>query len=295
MTVQPVLWTARLPGGSLRRSPIPFCVLTVVATISANALAAEPTGIRHVVIPHPSDQTRRIEYLWTAPGGDGPWPAILYLHGHQVGDRPGARRYLNPPLLEETARKGFVAVAVSQPGYGSSDGPPDFCGPYSQEAVRAVLAEMRKNPLVRADRIVLFGYSRGAIVGAMVATREPTLAGVILGAGVYDMRGAYDRLSEGPEGQESLRGNIRSETGATDEAFRIRSVLLSGAKISVPTLILHGEKDAVSTVYQARQLAKRMKEWGTEVELAIFPDAGHAIPREAREPHVERFLKRILR
>ncbi len=250
--------------------------------------------IRHEFLPHPSDAGRQVEFFWTAPRGEGPWPAILYVHGHQIGERPGARIYLNPPLLEQTAEEGFFAAAVSQPGYGRSDGPPDFCGPVSQSAVRRVLQALRENPRVDRNRIVLYGYSRGAIVASMVATQEPTLAGVILGGGVYDMQQAYQQMPEAPEGEESIRGNIRNETGATDEAFRQRSVLLSDVPISVPTLILHGEDDPVSPVGQARRLAEQLREWGTPVELAIFPGIAHGIPRPDRKPFVDQFLRRVL-
>lgn len=257
------------------------------------SLSAGEVHHEFLAAEHPEGQ-RRVEYFWTAPSGDGPWPAMVYVHGHQFPERPGARRYLNPPLLERTAADGFVAAAVSQPGYGQSDGPPDFCGPASQDAVRRVLQHLRRNPKVDPRRIVLYGYSRGAMTSSMVAAQEPSLAGVILGGGAYDLQDSYARLREGPPGRESLKANIRNEAGATPEAFRRRSALLSKQPIRVPTLILHGEDDPVAFVDQARRLEKRLKDAGTPVTLVVFPGVRHGIPRDQRKPHVAAFLKKHL-
>jgi pimeloyl-ACP methyl ester carboxylesterase len=84
------------------------------------------------------------------------------------------------------ARHGYVAAAVSQPGYGNSSGPPDYCVPYTQQATLVAIDFLRRQPFVRPDKVALFGYSRGAIVAAMVATLNPKLAAVVLGAGAYD-------------------------------------------------------------------------------------------------------------
>lgn len=266
--------------------------IPLFAALYVAALPAQE--VRHEFLPHPDHPNRRVEYFWTAPEGEGSWPAMLYVHGHQFPERPGARRYLDPPLLERTAAQGFVAAAVSQPGYGESDGPPDFCGPLSQSAVRRVLAELRRNPLVDKSRIVVYGYSRGAITSSMVAAQEPELAGVILGGGVYDMQDAYDRLGEMPPGEGGIKENIRNEAGATPEAFRQRSILLSGQLIRVPTLILHGEKDPVAFVDQARRLERRLREAGTPVTLVVFEGVEHGIPRDQRAPHVQSFLKKYV-
>ena len=81
------------------------------------------------------------------------------------------------------ATRGYVAAAVSQPGYGKSDGPPDYCGPFTQDAVQAAVEFLRRQTFIDPTRIALYGYSRGAIVASMVATK---VAAVVLGAGAYD-------------------------------------------------------------------------------------------------------------
>jgi len=117
------------------------------------------------------------------------------------------------------ASRGYVAAAVSQPGYGHSDGPPDFCGPFTQEAVLGVIDFLRTMPVVQPQKIALYGYSRGAIVASMVATQDPQLAAVVLGAGAYDFFRWY------PTPLPGINANIEREAGTSAEAFRARSAI----------------------------------------------------------------------
>jgi hypothetical protein len=34
-------------------------------------------------LPHRQHPSKQIEVLWTTPVGQGPWPAVLFIHGHQ--------------------------------------------------------------------------------------------------------------------------------------------------------------------------------------------------------------------
>ncbi len=61
------------------------------------------------------------------------------------------------------ASRGYVAAAVSQPGYGNSTGPPDFCGPVTQSAALDAIGFLRRQAFVNPNKIGLYGYSRGAI------------------------------------------------------------------------------------------------------------------------------------
>ena len=249
-----------------------------------------PTSVHRVVFPHADDPDRNVELYWTVPDGDGPWPAILYVHGHQSGeDKPGARLYADRGYLHSASERGLFAAAVSQPGYGDSDGPADYCGPRSQGAVATALAYLRAHPLVLERRIVLYGYSRGATTASMVAARETELCGVILGAGIYDLGARY--ADAGGGGLDAgLKANIRKEAGTSEDAFRARSALLADPPIRVPTLILHGERDEICSPAQAEQLADRLRAAGTPVTLVMFPDTGHGISSALSEAHENRFL-----
>ena len=215
----------------------------------------------------------KVELYLSTPAGDGPWPAILFVHGHQIDERPGARVFADVGRLTRLVDRGFVAAAVSMPGYGKTPGPPDYCGPRTQAAIEAALDHLADHPAVDRDRIALYGVSRGAIASAMVATRHAQFKALVLVAGMYDLAESY------PTGDPGLDQNIERETGATPDAFAARSALLHAEKIRAATLILHGENDVQGkSVDQARRLAAALRARGVDVREEIFPSVGHRIP-----------------
>lgn len=264
-----------------------FLWIFAVAELEARAL----DGAFRELLPHPTEAERQVELIWIEPEGEGPWPAVLFVHGHQFPERPGGRVYIERRVLQELAAHGYLAAAVSQPGYGASDGPPDFCGPVSQGAVRGALTALRGHPRVDADRIALYGGSRGAIVSSMVATVEPTLAALVLRGGIYDLEDAYHRMPDDFGGKH----NLEKEAGTSKQAFLDRSATLAPDEIYVPTLFFHGQQDPISPVDHARRLARRIHRAGTPVELAIFQDVGHRIPWELRRDKLLEFLEKSLR
>lgn len=224
-------------------------------------------------LQHPDNQDARVELYWTQPDGEERNPAILFIHGHQWPERPGGLDYIQYGRLARIRDKGYVAAAVSQPGYGESDGPPDFCGPFTQKAVLAAIRFLRKQPFVNPDKIGLMGYSRGAIVASMVATKDTRLAAVALAAGMYDVKSGY------PTGIRVFDRNIRREAGTSDEAFKARSAVHHAERIKSPILLLHGAQDNRISVEQAEQFAEKLKAHDIPLVLQIFYWHGHRLPR----------------
>jgi dipeptidyl aminopeptidase/acylaminoacyl peptidase len=125
-----------------------------------------------------------------------------------------------------------VAAALSQPGYGNCGGQPDFCGPFTQQAALVALDFLRQQTFVKPGKIALFGYSRGAIVAAMVATQDQSLAAAPLGAGCYDFF-TWNPTTPG------IAWNIAEEAGTSSEAYLARSAIYHAEKIKAPGLLLH--------------------------------------------------------
>ena len=245
--------------------------------------------VRREFLPHSKDGNKKIELFWTKPAGDGPYPAVLLIHGHQEQVRNGGEAFVRTGRLGILARQGYVAASLSQPGYGNSDGPPDYCGPFTQDAGLVALNFLRKQPFVNPNKVALYGYSRGAIVASMVATRDPKLAVVVLGAGAYDFFSWY------PTPLRGIDANIRHEAGTSAEAFRARSAIYHVDKIKAPVLLLHGAQDERIPVRQAEAFFDRLRANGIAVKTKIFPNAGHGIPIDEQYSEIYPFLEEFLR
>lgn len=271
------------------------------AAVSAS-LACSPQS--HVIdraapqtIPHPDDPAGTIEFFVRKPTGIGPWPAVVFLHGHQERIRPGGRDFVEWGVLDRFAERGYVAVAVSQPGYGNSSGPPDFSGPFTQAAVSAVLAYLRSDGSVAGDRIVIQGISRGAIVAGRVAARDPAIAGIVLISGVYDLPRyvGHSRQGEQSARRTSVLRAIAAETPGTPGALKERSVLDVATSIRAAALIMNGEQDDRTDPSQAEGLAQAIRSNGGSARAIIFPGLGHHIPPEVRDKEIDAFVDELLK
>ena len=286
------------------RLPIASAVMLILFLLLPDiGLAARRGGVEQTFLQHPTAPDRQVELYWQAPQGSGRTPALLFVHGHQYkgrvhghrfDGRPGGLAHITRGDFRHYARLGLVVAAVSQPGYGSSDGPPDFCGPLSQQAVHAAIAFLREHPRVDPDRIVLFGHSRGAVVSSVVATEDDRLAGIILRGGIYDLEDAYKRLDPETTLGAAIRANIDRESGGTRADFVARSALAQGSVGRAPTLFLHGENDDRSPTEHVRALAARLKSVGTPAVVHLFRDHVHRLPSAVERPLVAQFLRQFI-
>ncbi len=274
----------------------------VILASSCGSLAAQVNpgpvsapAIQTEYFTHPDNENKKIEVFWAKPDRSTPSPAIILLHGHQEPERPGGKVYVDTGVLEQMAAAGYVAIAISQPGYGGSDGPPDYCGPFTQRAVLHVIQEFRRRPFVRPREIAIQGVSRGAMVAAMVAAQDSQLAAVVLISGLFDLSRIL-KVADSSLLAKAMAANLRFETnGAGEKALRERSALFVADNIRVPTLILNGAKDDRTDPELAKQLAAKIQAHGTPTEAVIYPDYGHSIPPEERSKVVGPFLSRYLK
>lgn len=243
-------------------------------------------------IPHPDDPSKKVEYFLEKPKGNGPWPAIVLLHGHQEWPMAGGKDFVKWGVLDEFAVRGYLAVSISQPGYGGSTGPADFCGPFTQHAVAAVIAKLRTEGYIKENRIVIQGISRGALVAGLVAAHDPSIRGIVLISGLYDLP-AYAGHAKSAMAI-SIVGSMKSETGGTAEALKARSLLTYAQDIKATALILNGATDDRTDPDQARRLAEIINAHGGHARAIVYPEYGHQIPVDVRNKDVDPFIERVL-
>ena len=103
-------------------------------------------------------------------------------------------------------------------------------------------AELDKRKLAH-DRLVLIGFSQGAILNTWLAThRSPTPAAVVIFSG----RVGVDAPSAGPS-------------------------------VSTPIFWAHGSQDARISVSEVEPGAKVLEAWGAHVTRKVYPGLGHSI------------------
>jgi carboxymethylenebutenolidase len=175
------------------------------------------------------------------PSGAGPFPAIIVIHEWWG---------LNDWVKEQASKladQGYVALAVDLYRGKVADNPDT-----AHQLMRGVPEDRSKRDLaaafdylksqkdVKPNRIGSIGWCMGGGYSLDVALEEPTLAAAIIN---------YGHL-------------------ATDSAEL--------KKINAPILGIFGAKDQGIPPDSVEKFASQLKELGKNVEVKIYPDAGHA-------------------
>lgn len=206
-----------------------------------------------------------MEAVSIRPLGAAKSPGLLLIPGYQ-GD---ARGFITLGTI--LAGQGYACLSVAHPGFGRSRMRPDFVGPKTVEALAAAFKKFRREPYVDAEKMGLFGYSRGAMAASLLAVRlGGDVKAAVFGAGVYDFRRAYDEVTI-----EGIRENMRAEAGLSERAVRERSSVLQMKRLKSPVLILHSERDENVPVSQAYLLRDRLTELKKDFEIKISPAGKH--------------------
>ena len=211
-----------------------------------------------------SSDGKFVEGISIRPLAEGKFPGLMLIPGHE------GRATVNITLGLIFAQQGFACFSVGQPGSGKTQVELDFVGPKTIKAMIAGYEKFKREPYVDATKMGIFGYSRGGMAAALMATKLKDLKAVVLGAGVYDFKKAYDEVKI-----EGIRENMRKESGMTPKAIRDRSAILRMDRVKAAVLILHTQKDENVPVSQAYLLRDRLTELKKDFEIKVFPEGKH--------------------
>lgn len=134
-------------------------------------------------------------------------------------------------------------------------------------------------------RISIAGFSAGATLAMLAASREPGISRVVGCFGLYDVDHLRGRVAELLP-RLLLRSPHRPHW---EERLPARA-----SHSPAPTLLLHGTGDGVVPVEQSQRLASAREARGFPTKLVIYPDAPHGffnVPSAARDEGVREIIE----
>lgn len=171
----------------------------------------------------------RLAGAYFAPASPGR-PVVLYFHGNAESAAQ------NLPLAASLHARGPGVFLAEYRGYGGLGGSPSEKGLYADG--EAALAELGRRGVPPA-RVVLVGRSLGSGVAVELATRHRVAAVVLVSA--YTSIVDLGRTVAGPLARLVLRDRFDS--------------LSKIGRVTVPVVLLHGNRDEVVPVEMGRRLA----------------------------------------
>jgi dipeptidyl aminopeptidase/acylaminoacyl peptidase len=129
---------------------------------------------------------------------------------------------------------------------------------------------VKKLPWLDPKHPYLYGFSRGAFFASLLANRLEGIEGIVLQSGAYDLNRFY---------QDTLWFRSMLNPGGEPNP-KLISILPEVPTWHAPTLVLHGEKDALVSVQQANLLRDSLEAAKKPYRFVLYPNNGHRLPVE---------------
>jgi len=211
-----------------------------------------------------------IRYLETGSVGK---PLVFFVHG-----APGSADAFVDFLKDSTLAKHTHMISVDRPGHGYSDFGQAMVSIEGQAAALKFLLEKNE----ANQKPILVGHSFGGPIVARMAMDYPDLVGaLILAAPAVDPANEKIWWVSYPANWKLFRWMVpRSWRETNDEKLahieELKKMQSLWKKVSVPTTIIHGEKDKLVPVTNAYFAQKQLA--NASVTMVIEPKMDHLIP-----------------
>jgi dipeptidyl aminopeptidase/acylaminoacyl peptidase len=303
------LWRDRSSFASYGMSALPGATLIAATIATPNAPAEVWVGevgadVSWRQLTHHNDEfVGRIPGVaepihWTAADGleiqgllvrptsvarDQPLPMVTMIHGGPTA----LSGYAYPAQgvaawLPELVRRGvavFFPNARGSAGWGlafSEANQRDLGGADLQDILSGIDACVERG-IADPDRLGVCGWSYGGYLTAWIVTQTDRFKTAIAGASITNWL-SFHGTSDIPAFDEFF---YRADPLDVAGPYVRFSPIYSVNSVTTPVLFLHGERDAVCPVGQAKEMFRALHERGVETECVIYPREGHPIRERA--------------
>jgi dipeptidyl aminopeptidase/acylaminoacyl peptidase len=250
----------------------------------------------------PSFDGRQVPAFLYVPGGSGPFPAVIFVHG---GPTDQSKRNFDA-MLQYLVSKGYVVLVPNvrgSTGYGKTYTKLDNLD-FGGGPLRDVVA--CKNWLVKsanadAQRIAVVGGSYGGYMALAAATFTPgEFAAQVDYFGVSDLKSLVESF---PAYWSSAANIIYKKFGnpkdpAHAKYLHDRSPLYFADRIQSPLLVVQGENDPRVRKDQSDRIVAAVKARKVPVHYLVLPGEGHGFSKNENRlkafEATDRFLDRYL-
>lgn len=232
-------------------------------------------------------------------------PVLMQIHGGAWTERMGSKNEQAIPLMAHMAKRDWVCVSVDYRLSPRATFPEHLIDcKEGLKWIRECVAGYGGDP----DFVVVTGGSAGGHLAALMALTandreyqpgfedvDTTVAGAVPFYGVYDFARTLANVRRRPDFIE--QNIMKMSRDENEEAFRRASPLYQAHENAPPFFVIHGEKDSLVPVEQARDFVATLREVSTRpVVYAEIPGAQHAFDMFAsiRSEHTKHGVSRFL-
>lgn len=214
----------------------------------------------------------------TLPEGEGPFPAVVLVHGSGPNDRDetvGANAPFRD-LAEGLAAHGVATLRYVKRTRQSPLSPVRTVRDEVIDDALSALALVRSQPGIDPERVYLLGHSLGAYLAPRIAQDDPAIAGVIMLAGnvrpIWEIAAEQlEYLNAPPDRLEQLAAGVPASYREDLETY---DPVATARQLEMPFLVLQGERDYQVTMREF-ELWQSGLDGNGDVTFRSYPKLNH--------------------